>query len=158
MYVNMPCKMSCISAYIGTYRHISCILAFVSHVLHIGTYLTIFWSILIHMDVILNVAPYCLRLSNVQKMSKSQAIYSNIIFPLHNMRNMSTICPNILGEKQPWNWGKRSLFPIPCRPQVTLFASRFGSQTIHRKNLIESFASQIVSKLKQYTYARNRSR
>ena len=31
---------------------------------------------------------------------------------------MSTICPNILGEKHPWNWGKRSLFPGNRTPDL----------------------------------------
>ena len=59
------------------------------------------------MDVILNVAPYCLRLSNVQKMSKSEAIFSNIIFYLHNMRNMSTI---YWGKSSPEIGGKGAFF------------------------------------------------
>ena len=62
------------------------------------------------MDVILNVAPYCLRLSNVQKMSKSEAIYSNIIFYLHNMRNMSNI---YWGKSTPEIGGKGAFFPAP---------------------------------------------
>ena len=27
------------------------------------------------------------------------------------MRNISTICLNVLGEKQPWNWGKMGILP-----------------------------------------------
>ena len=58
--------------------------------------------------MLLHIVSVCPMFRRCRSLKRYIAISS--LF-LHDMRNICTICLNILGKKQPWNWGKMGFLP-----------------------------------------------